>query len=53
MSEVVIKKKEFDEVFEKMCDEYCRFPFVLETQEQLNEKCKECPANNIIYEVKK
>ena len=33
MSEVIIEKKEFDEVFEKMCDEYCRFPFVLETQE--------------------
>ncbi len=28
------------------CDEYCRFPYLL-TQEKLDEKCKECPLNEV------
>lgn len=28
------------------CDEYCRFPYLL-TQEELDEKCENCPLNEV------
>lgn len=28
------------------CDEYCRFPYIM-TQDELDEKCKECPLNEV------
>ena len=36
-----------NEIKEQICDEYCRFPFLLETQEELNRKCEECPLNEV------
>jgi len=28
------------------CDEYCRFPYLL-TQEELDEKCENCPLDEV------
>ena len=30
-----------EEMAEKFCDEYCRFPYIC-TQEELDEKCENC-----------
>lgn len=30
---------------EQMCEEHCRFPYILEDQEELNDKCAACPIN--------
>ena len=34
-------------VREKICDEYCKWPFITETQADLNEICAQCPLNKL------
>lgn len=35
----------------KMCDEYCKYPYICRDQEELNEKCRACPLKNCIKEI--
>ena len=35
-----------EELAEKICDEYCRFPYIC-TQEQMDEKCENCVLNHL------
>ena len=30
----------------EMCDNYCRYPWILPTQQELNAQCEKCPLNN-------
>ena len=36
-----------EEIKEQICDEYCKWPFITETQADLNEICEKCPMNNL------
>lgn len=36
-----------DEVKQNICDHYCRFPFEVEDQEQMDELCERCPLSRI------
>ena len=38
------------DVTAKICDEYCKWPFITETQADLNEMCAQCPLNNLMEE---
>lgn len=44
-----ISEDKLCEVKEKMCDEYCKWPFNTETQADLNEICAKCPLNDLEY----
>ena len=39
-------RSEWNEMIEKMCDDYCKMPDICETQERLDRHCAECPLNN-------
>ncbi len=52
MPKIIIDHRKLVDVTEKMCDGYCKWPFNTETQADLNEKCDECPLNNILIEGK-
>ncbi|MBR2550590.1 MAG: hypothetical protein IKE92_11365 [Clostridiales bacterium] len=39
-------RSEWNEMLEKMCDDYCKMPDICETQERLDRHCAECPLNN-------
>ena len=45
--EVTIRKDKLNDVIEAICDEYCKWPFNTETQDDLNRICENCPLNNI------
>ena len=49
---VKIEYSRLIDVTAKICDEYCKWPFNTENQEQLNRFCDECPLNNILTEKK-
>ena len=37
-----------DEIVEKMCNEYCRFPYEITDEDQLyKEKCENCPLTRL------
>lgn len=36
---------------EQICDSYCRFPY-FESQEELDETCKDCPLNKMVEDEK-
>lgn len=36
-----------DEVKQNICDKYCRFPYEVEDQEQMDELCERCPLNKL------
>lgn len=38
----LVKLEDLVDVREKMCDEYCKYPFVCPDQETLDNICKEC-----------
>lgn len=42
---ISIEKSEFNDMVEKMCDEYCKMPDICPTQERLDRHCAECPLN--------
>ena len=50
MSEIKIDRDKLNEAIEAICDEYCKWPFNTETQEDLNVICEECPLRNITEE---
>lgn len=50
MIDVRIPKSRLRDCIERMCDDYCRWPTQLESQEQLDRFCAECPLNNIDYD---
>ena len=43
-------RSEWNEMLEKMCDDYCKLPDICPTQERLNRHCAECPLNNLQYD---
>ena len=45
-----IERSEFNEMVEKMCDEYCKMPDICATQERLDRHCAECPLNTFLCE---
>lgn len=47
MPEVRIKWDKWTELVEKMCDDYCYFANVMNDQDALDQKCDECPLNNV------
>ena len=47
---ISIEKSEFNDMVEKMCDDYCKLPDICETQERLNRHCAECPLNMFFCE---
>lgn len=42
-----IERTKLQEVIEKMCDEYCKWPFNTEDQAELNKICDSCPLNTL------
>lgn len=46
---IQISDERWNEVKEKMCDGYCKWPFNSETQADLNEICEKCPMNTVEY----
>ena len=36
-----------EEAKAEICDNYCRFPFNTEDQEELNAICADCPLSNL------
>ena len=43
---------ELEKLFDDMCCNRCHFPYVME-QEELDEKCEDCPLNKIYDEIMK
>lgn len=39
-----------NEVIEEICEDYCSFPDICETQERLSKHCDVCPLFNIVNE---
>ena len=44
-SEFMQVKQTLEEVKTEMCDEYCKYPYIAETQEELLNQCAKCPLN--------
>lgn len=42
---IKIDRSEWNEMVEKICDDYCKMPDICETQERLDRHCAECPLN--------
>ena len=36
-----------EDVKEKMCDKYCRFPYECEDEDRLDRICENCPLNRL------
>lgn len=36
-----------EEVVCEICNEYCRFPFEIEGEDELLKKCEDCPLNRL------
>ena len=54
MNEIRIDSERLKECMEIMCDEYCIFPDICETQERLDRHCNdECPLNNLTCDEKR
>lgn len=43
-----ISDMRLNEVIEAICDDYCKWPDECSNQEELTEKCNDCPLNNIL-----
>lgn len=42
-----IDNERFNEVFEKMCEDYCFYTTVCKSDDALRQHCNDCPLNNI------
>lgn len=47
---ISFERSEFNDMVEKMCDEYCKMPDICATQERLDRHCAECPLNTFLNE---
>lgn len=47
MGNITISRDRFNEVMERMCDDFCIYPEISVSQESLEFHCNECPLNNI------
>ena len=36
-----------EEIKEQICDEYCKWPFIVDNEGDLNEICENCPLNKL------
>lgn len=46
---IQISDERWNEVKEKMCDDYCFFAVVSRNQDVLDKHCEECPMNTVEY----
>ena len=42
---ITVTEDKWEEIKERMCDEFCVWPTICSTQERLNKHCEECPLN--------
>lgn len=50
MMKVTIPRDRINECIERMCEDYCTWPDICETQERLSMHCQECPLNNLLID---
>ncbi len=41
------KEKQLQELAEKLCDGYCKYPSLISDQDELDAVCMKCPLNQI------
>lgn len=39
--------QEFESLREKFCDNYCKYPYICETEEEIDGICDKCPLNEL------
>ena len=39
---------DFEEIVEEFCDDYCKFPFTCSNEEDLRERCEQCPIVKLV-----
>lgn len=47
---MIIPDERINKTREMMCEDFCKWPTQLSTQEQLDRFCAECPLNNLDYD---
>lgn len=40
-------EQELEAMRQVFCDEYCKYPNTCKSQDELEEKCEECPLNKL------
>ena len=48
LSKITIPRERLNECVERICEDYCTYPSLCESQERLKAHCDECPLNNLI-----
>ena len=41
-------KKTVEELTGKFCDEYCQYPYICGSEDELDAVCKDCPMNRMV-----
>ena len=36
-----------EKITEKFCDKYCKYPYVIKKQDELDDICENCPMNEL------
>ena len=40
-------EKQLEEIAEKFCDKYCKYPYLINEQSKLDDICENCPMNQL------